>query len=353
MLKYKDNWEDAKKHFEAYWNKDYIERCCLAMTMGRKNGKARQFSREYTPEEYYAYPQCIHEGMMIGCETTEYLCEAIPARMIEFGTAGECQFFGCKPNYTRDTIWFSPVLDRPDSSLLKYDESAFQRLRNMTEELVRLAGNNYFVAMNDNCGIIDALAHLRGTENLLYDMTEEPDFVKEARDKVISVWKKTQAEIFEIVKENNLGGSSHGWMHLWSPARHLQLQCDYCCMISPKMFEEFVLPELEETASAFEHATYHLDGIEQLRHLDMILSVKSIDNIQWTRVAGQPKTSENIEALLKIQKAGKGLVLIPDRDEIEFLMKNLSHKGLQLIIGGVKDKQEADDIVKMAKSLAH
>ena len=84
----------------------------------------------------------------------------------------------------------------------------------------------------------------------------------------------------------------------------------------------------------------------------MILSVKNIDNIQWTRVAGQPRTSDNIAALQKIQKAGKGLVLLPDRDEVEFLMKNLSPIGLQICVGGVKDKQEAEDFVKLAKSYA-
>jgi len=169
----------------------------------------------------------------------------------------------------------------------------------------------------------------------------------------VDAWIRTQAEIFEIVKDNNLGGSSHGWMHLWSPKRHLQLQCDYACMISPSMFEEFVLPELEDTANAFEHCTYHLDGIEQIRHLDLILSVKGIDNIQWTHVAGQPKTSESIEALRKIQAAGKGLVLIPQRDELEFLMKNLSHKGLQIVVGGMKNREEAEDLMALARKLAH
>ena len=46
-------------------------------------------------------------------------------------------------------------------------------------------------------------------------------------------------------------------------------------------------------------------------------------------------------------------MLIPQRDEIEFLMKNLSHKGLQICVGGMKDKQEAEDLMALAKQLAH
>lgn len=353
MITYKENWEENRRRMEAYWNKEYIDRCCLAVTAPREGGKPVFPPRKPTPVEYFSDPQTIHEGMMNHCAQTEFLAEAIPSRIIEFGVAAECRYFGCKPNYTPDTIWFDLVLPEPDISLLQYDDGPFQDLKKLTSELVSRAGHDYFVGMNDNCGIIDGLAHLRGTENLLTDMIEEPEFVHAARDKITDAWIRTQAEIFEIVKDNNLGGSSHGWMHLWSPKRHLQLQCDYACMISPSMFEEFVLPELEDTANAFEHCTYHLDGIEQIRHLDLILSVKGIDNIQWTHVAGQPKTSESIEALQKIQAAGKGLVLIPQRDELEFLMKNLSHKGLQIVVGGMKDRQEAEDLMALARKLAH
>ena len=352
MIHYKDNWEETKERYTAFWNKENTDRCCLAIQTGRPGGTRYPFKKEYTVEERYCDPDYLYTAMTNTCERVEYLYESIPAQMVNFGTAGECQYFGAIPNYTDGTIWFDPILDEPDAELLTYDDSRFRRHKEITQGVADRAKGRYLVAMNDNCGIIDGLAHLRGTENLLLDMVENKEFVHAARDKIISVWKETQKEFFEIIRESNDGGSSHSWMHLWSPARHLQLQCDYCCMISPSMFEEFILPELEETSSAFEHCTYHLDGVEQLRHLDMILSVKGIDNIQWTRVAGQPKTSASIEALQKIQAAGKGLVLIPDRDEIEFLMKNLSPVGLQLIVGWVNSREEAAEIEKMARQLA-
>ncbi len=39
MIRYKDNWEDAKKHYEAYWEKSSTDRCCLAISTPRPNGK--------------------------------------------------------------------------------------------------------------------------------------------------------------------------------------------------------------------------------------------------------------------------------------------------------------------------
>lgn len=354
-MKYKENWDEAKTYFEAFWDGSYSGRCGLAITVPRT--EISQFpEKSYTVADKYLNPKCIHERMIQQCEHSEYLYEAIPAHYMDFGTAAQCEYFGCRPNYAESTVWFDSFLEEADSARLRYDEAgkkSFQKHRDITAAVAGLAQQDYLVAMPDNCGIIDSLAHIRGTENLLMDMLEEPEFVHSARDKITAVWKETQQQFFETIKENNEGGSSHGWMHLWDPGRHVQLQCDYSVMISPAMFKEFVLPELEETSSAFEHATYHLDGLEQLRHLDMILSVKGIDNIQWTPVAGQPKTSASIEALQKIQRAGKGLVLVPSLDEVEFLMKNLSHKGLHLIINGVKDREEADRIERMARALAH
>lgn len=363
---YKENWEETRKHFEAFWNRSFLERCNLAIAIPKRQetgfGTLRELPPEkdtpelYSLEERYTLPECIHAQAENNFRNKEFLFEALPAQYLNFGTAGQCEYFGCRPNYAETTIWFEPVLKEADCGALTFTAAGRERFRKHKEiaaGLAELSNGRYFASMPDNCGIIDSLAAIRGTENLLMDMLENPEFVHEARNTITAVWKETQKEFFEVLRENNLGGSSHGWMQLWSPGTHVQIQCDFSVMISPGMFEEFVLPELIETSEAFEHTTYHLDGIEQLRHLDMILSVKGIDNIQWTPVAGQPKTSAGIEALRKIQRAGKGLVLIPGVEEVGFLMENLSHEGLHLIINGVKTKEEAEEIEALARKLAH
>ncbi|MFI3207106.1 MAG: hypothetical protein R3Y33_07640, partial [Clostridia bacterium] len=185
------------------------------------------------------------------------------------------------------------------------------------------------------------------------DMLEEEEFVELARKKVTEAWKISENHYAKMIKSSNLGGCSHGWMQVWAPEAHVQLQCDFSVMISPSLFEQFVLPELEECSKAIPYSSYHLDGIEEIRHLDMILSVKDINNIQWTPVAGQPRTSEHIEVFKKIQKAGKGLIVAPQVDEVETILKNLSHRALQVIVHGVKDEEMAKDIIKMAEKYAN
>ncbi len=116
------------------------------------------------------------------------------------------------------------------------------------------------------------------------------------------------------------------------------------------MFQEFVLPELRESAKHQEYNLYHLDGKEQIRHLDDILSIPQIRMIQWVSVVGQPSYIEYIPVFQKIQKAGKGILIndvIPK--DIEILLENLKPEGL-FIVTSAESQDDADAILKMAKN---
>lgn len=209
------------------------------------------------------------------------------------------------------------------------------------------------VSLPDNGGILDALAHLRGTQTLLTDLIDSPQDVMRCLEKMTVDYLDSLFRFFDVIKENNLGGSSHGWMNTWCPGTHVQMQVDFSVMLSPGMYEQFALPELHRISSAVDHTIYHLDGQEQIRHLDMILSVPGIDLIQWATVEGQPKTSRQMETLKRIQKAGKGLVLMPQPDEVGYLLSELSCKGLILIVNGIKTPEEADDLIAFAEKQSH
>ena len=264
---HKENWEETKKHLEAFWNKAYYKRCDLAIRVPC----AVDNEEDLLPldcqsvEESYTSPDYLYASWKNSSLRYKFLGEGIPVCNLNFGTAGHVEYFGATPHYAPDTIWFSPILDEPDASLLQYDleGEAFERHKEITRRLTQKAAGEFMVSMPDNCGIIDGLAELRGSENLLIDMLENPEFVHESRQKIIEAWKATQKGFFEILAENNEGGSSHSWMQLWCPKRHAQIQCDFSVMISPAMYEEFVLPEIEECVQFLDTVTYHLDGQEQ------------------------------------------------------------------------------------------
>ncbi len=352
------NFETTKKHMEAFWNKDYYERCSLSIVL--KNPSSTHVNpyknKSVTVKEKYLDYDYVYERCLEAVNNSIYMAEAFPVFYTNFGTAAHCSYFGSEPDYSKNTVWFNPCLEEADIDGLVFDinncpqfDAQISFMKNLSEK----SKGRFMVGMNDNCGITDALAEIRGNDNLLMDLITDPDFVKEGIKKVTAAWKATQSQFFEVIRENNDGGSSHGWMNTWHSGRHAQIQCDFSVMISPNFFEEFVLPELIETSEFLDGTSYHLDGQEQLRHLDYILSIETIDNIQWTPVAGQPPTSEFIEPLKKIQAAGKGLILIPKPQEVPFLLENLSHKGLHLVVNGLENVEQAEQIIKLAEKTAH
>lgn len=341
---YNDHWEELKKYMSGYWAREKMDRCSAAIMVQKPGYK------DFGEHNFYFDVETADKMHRARFENTDYLLESMPVLFPYFGTAGICEYTGCKPTRTPRTTWYDPWMaqdDEPDASKITFScPEAFHKQKDAISRLIELSGGDYLVSVTDNCGIIDALAEIRGTDNLLVDMISDPDFVLEGVRNLLPIYKQTQNELFDLVKDNN-DGSVLSWMQLWAPKRMAQMQCDLCVMISNDMFNRFVMPELEELCAFLDYPVYHFDGREQIRHLDSLLSLENLKAIQWTPVSGQPRTSEFIPVLQKIQKSGKNLVLFPHASEVETLLDNLSSRGLHLLINGVSTLQEADDMIAL------
>ena len=186
----------------------------------------------------------------------------------------------------------------------------------------------------------------------MFGILTEPDGVQMALGKIDFAYRRVMNEVYDIVRDNNEGGCSVDWLSTWAPGFHAQMQCDMSVMISNPMFKEFIMPELEGQCKFLDYPLYHFDGIEQIRHLDDMLSIPNLKAIQWTQVSGQPPATDYIPQLQKIQKAGKNVIIHVDPNQIEPLMENLSSKGLYLITA-TDTKEEADAIVDKVARLTH
>ena len=341
---YTDHWDDLKQRMTGYWEREAMDRCCAAIMVKKPD------YQDFGEHNFYFDVETADRMHRERFANYHYFGESLPCLFPYFGTAGIAEYTGCKPNRVPRTTWFEHWMadaDEPDASQITYKcPEAFEAQKHAIAKLVELSKGDYLVSVSDNAGILDALAEIRGTDNLMMDMLTDPEFVEEGIRNLLPIYKKTQEELFDLVKENN-DGSVLSWMHLWAPKRMAQMQCDLSVMISPEMFNRFVMPELEELCDFLDYPVYHFDGQEQIRHLDSLLSIKKLKAIQWTHVVGQPRTSTFIPELQKIQKAGKNLVLFPHMDEVPLLLDNLSCRGLQMIIWGPQNEAEARDMLKL------
>lgn len=351
-MKYKEDIDVVKKRMEAFWNQEMLDRACAAILAPKKKGAnispfRNDLDFSQNPEglvDYWTNPETIRKVNLDKIQNTYFGGDAIPSIFQNFGTSGHCNYYGAKPDYQQDTIWFEPVLDSLEPEKIVFHEEVLKKHLETTRYLVENAGDDYFVGMPDHTGTLDAISHLYGSQNLLLDFLEEPELVKEAVHKINEGWKYANEQFYQLTKEN-CQGSVHSWMQLWAPGRIQHMQVDISVMISADMYREFALLELQEQIEWPDYPVYHFDGIEQIKHLDAILSLEKLKAIQWTAVAGQPSAGNFIPVLQRIQKAGKSLIVMAPKSDIPVLLENLSADRLY-IHSEAEDEEEGKEIMR-------
>ncbi len=354
-MRYKQDWDNARERLTAFFDGAVIDRCCCAVFARRRDAAPVSHMPPADPAARYAYwtnPEQIIARYRRQMEQTVYGGEAFPQVFVDLGAGGHAGFFKGAKYQFEDSVWFFPSHDAPDAIEFDRDSYLFQQTLRLAHAYAEDSKGDYIVSMPDCTGNADALSHLLGPETLLPYMLEEPDAVKRALKKIELAYETAMRGVYDIVKDVNGGGSSIGWMSTWAPGLHAQMQSDMSVMISNDMFEEYIVPELRAQCDFLDYPLYHLDGVEQVQHLDSLLSIEKLRAIQWTQVSGQKPCTDYIPTLKRIQAAGKGLLILVAPSQIRTLMENLSSRGLYLLTT-VESQDDAGAILKDVAKMTH
>jgi len=344
-MRYKENFEETKRYFRAFWAGEVLDRPLAAVT-APLNGKA-------IPVPYLAGAK---DGDFLPwlrrfetyAENTYFAGESLPAFDVSLGPDQYAAFFGGEISFAEGTTWVKPFWDDAwEGREIKLDTrpgGAFGRLISGIKAAADYAAGRFLVNMADLHGNLDALSAARGPGNLCTDLYDCPEKVERALDAVVDT---DPSVIGGIAAAGDMDRNGYtGWAPTYCEEKFAVLQCDFSCMLSPEMARKYVIPALEHEASHLKHSVYHYDGINALGHMDDVLAIKNIDVIQWVPGAGNPRTVEWMELLKKIQKAGKGLWLYDwTAEEIKRHYRELKPEGLIFSLS-VPSPKEADELIK-------
>ena len=194
------------------------------------------------------------------------------------------------------TIWLELPEPWPWERVLALNEHSRDRYWDTAVAAVRRhvarLQSQYVIAQPDNGGILDVLASLVSSPELLMKMVEAPDEVTQVIAVLEKLWYKADAEFGAIIDPGNHG--CYARQMRWLSAKPtITGVCDLCAMIGPGMFEQFVLPSLRRDCEHFPHRMiYHLDGPGQLPHVHHLLSLDKLHAIQWVEGAGNPNATD-------------------------------------------------------------
>jgi len=288
--------------------------------------------------------------------------DAIHNVFVNFGPGVHAAMLGAPYELTKDSVWFgaTPYIKNWDSPVnLKTDTNheLYKAIENHTKALCTASQGRYTVAYTDIGGQYDVLYSLRG-EDILADLIEYPNEVMAAEEQLNREFVKYFNELTNIIAPSGCGYS--GWIPVISDEPWYPIQCDMSVMISPKMFEKFVLPSLDYVSTAIGQSIYHLDGPEQMPHLDMLLSLKHVHAIQWVPLTysltkdGQSNFRDyadevSIEVYRRSLAAGKKVVILgAPANQVPLIYDRVGCDGvfIQTYCG---TRKEADELIDFAR----
>lgn len=261
------------------------------------------------------------------CETHEFMGESFPNLDVDFGPGSLAAYLGSEIGFKEDTVWFEPCLDDlTEAAEFKFDPENkwFKKHIKLVEKCRELVGDDFPVDMPDLMENIDVLVSLRGAEDMLYDLIDEPEEVEERIRQIGNIYYEYYDRFHEIISDGD-GGNAYTVFQIWGPGRTVKLQCDFSAMMSPANFRDFIQESLREQAKKADQVLYHLDGPDAIRHLDAIMEIEEIDALQWTSGdAGPDGTLEEWDVIYdKVRRAGKSLWIKVYSGEFEDWIKNV------------------------------
>jgi hypothetical protein len=346
QLLFKRDWDNVKERFKKWWRRENTDRPVFYMKIMNQNAIDIYNNTRYlnNEERWTNYDLIMNREDEI-MQNSIYPAEGIPLRSAYLGPGSLGVFLGAVPVFEADTIWYKPCFDDIRQADIDFNKVSkwWQWTVNYTKKLVERGKGKYIVQTPDLIENLDTIAAIVGTESCLYYLMDFPEEIHRLQKQILPVWFDAFEEIYQIVKDEEGGCSS---FNHWAPGRYSKLQCDFSAMISPDMFAEFVMPYLKEQCNRLDYAAYHMDGPDAIKHLDMLLSIDTLDCIQWMPGAGVPDGSDPCWDMIyrKTLDAGKCIHAIISPEKIESFVKKFGSKAV-FINTCPHDIKQAYDII--------
>jgi hypothetical protein len=259
--------------------------------------------------------------------------DAFPHFWPNFGAGVIAAFLGAHLESREETCWFLPDR-RQEAGEIEFrfdpENTWYRRVSDLCLAAMGCWDGMVQVAMTDLGGNLDIISTFRPGEQLLLDLYDHPEDIKWLTWKANEVWWSYFDALNTMLRPVNPGYTS--WTPIFSNAPFYMLQCDFCYMIGPDMFDEFAKPELAASCRRLDHPFYHLDGPGQLAHLDSILSIPELKGVQWIPGAGALDITRWPEVFTKIRDAGKFIQFFGDIRDLDVIIEQLgSPEGIMLI----------------------
>ena len=354
-LTYRPDWDEARRRLTTWWRGGDIGRPAMQITAPRPQ-PWETIEPVPTPEGWvtdYSTKSLAYrlDLALRRCAGTQYFAEAVPtASPSDLAPNCLALYLGCRGVEMPGTVWCQPCITSPESARFQYDpdNSYWTFSQRACREMAARAGGRVIQQFPDLIEGLDTLAAMRGTETLLMDLIERPQWVRTCLRQITDRYFHYYDVLYDLIRDE-VGGSVF-WA--WGPGRTAKFQCDFSAMISPEMFREFMVPVLTEMTQRVSYSVYHWDGPGAIAHHDHLLSLPDLDVIQWTPGAGAEPTWHRRWWPLyhKTLDAGKKVFIFldADRERLLALKNEFGEKAKNFLLTfGAESESQAREFIQI------
>jgi len=352
---WKKNWEETKRNFSRWWNREGL---VIGQWGGARTDHFHEVVKkppipERSEEAYYSNVRLRVKRNHYWLSKRAYPADIMPIANTEIGPGSLAIHLGSKPEIRKESVWYNPIMkdvaDPENLPSLKFDpqEKWWKIQEGTIRKCLEMSNGRYLVGCPDLVENIDVLASLREVSNLLMDMIERPDWVLQKLQEINQAYFEAYDRIYELIRHDDGGAVYEAYM-LWGQGKTAKVQCDTATMFSPAMFNKFVVPAMTEQCEWLDFSMYHVDGKEELCHLDALLDIEALDAIEWTPNAGEPLGGDPkwYDIYKRTLAAGKSVqAYLVFAHEIVPLLDAIGGEGIY-VLAIFKDEAEVESVLE-------
>jgi hypothetical protein len=242
---------------------------------------------------------------------------------------------GCKARILPDNVMGEEQSLSWDEALkVRFDPQNpwFRKYLEFGLELVEKSQGLFPVSHGAEIGPTDLHAVLRGHNQSILDLVDEPERTAELLDRLGEIFCVFTREFWKHLPLFH-GGYFDGQYSLWAPGPIIRMQEDATAVFSPELYRKLVQPVDRKLASRFASSFIHLHSTSMFL-LDAFLEIEEIQCFEINNDVCGPPVKEMAGHFQKVQKARRPLLIRGSfsPEEMRLLMDALEPRGLFLYI---------------------
>ncbi len=313
-MKFVDNWESTKIKWDNYWKRQNSGTPLMYVTAKKQGVKTTWEHSLFAHEDKCFNAKLIDASYRQFCAEHDFLAEGFPNLSVDLGPGSMAAYLGCDVAFSGGSVWYDEFIKDWDGVAdFAFDPKSvwFNKHLQTFKEVVELSKGDYYVGIPDIMDNIDVIASMRGAQDTIFDLMDEPEEIHRRIQQVQDLYYTYCEQFYQLAKqkENGVDSSAYTVFNIWGRGKTIKFQCDFSAMMSPTQVREFIVPALSQVIKQSDNSLYHLDGPDAIKHVDAIMEIEELNALQWTSGSYNPDgTHEQWFGIYdKVAKAGKGL----------------------------------------------